>query len=265
MNRQELEQRILEARKDGYSKQEILKVLKQEGVQEQQIRQMFQEIERRRSREEAGTRQESKVKKSRGSAENTIPGIDLSSDSYKLKQKLLSLSNSYHVYDGEEMVLKAHQKLLKLKERIKFSTPDGEEVFRAQAQQITDAAGDYELIEPESEKPLLNLQKKFSLAVHQWKIRSVDGSERKLCEIKSENPMIAWLRVIGGIIPFFPNVLVIIPHSYTIEDPEGNRIGEIEGKLSIRDTYEIKVGSTGEVPRESVVAAAVAIDALEGN
>jgi uncharacterized protein YxjI len=60
-------------------------------------------------------------------------------------------------------------------------------------------------------------------------------------------------------------VLGLLPHSYSITGPESSRIGTIKEKFSLRDTFVVEVGETGEAPREAILAAAIAIDALEGN
>jgi hypothetical protein len=61
----------------------------------------------------------------------------------------------------------------------------------------------------------------------------------------------------------YVGVLGLLPHSYSISGPDGSRIGTIEEKLSVRDSFTIEVVDTGDVPREAILAAAIAIDALE--
>ena len=160
-------------------------------------------------------------------------------------------------------MLKARAKMFKLKEDIRFKTLGGEEVFEVKAEQITDIAGDYTLFE--DNEPFLTLEKNFSIATHHWKIKSVDGTERLLAKIESKNPAVAWLRVIGGYVPFFPNIFALIPHEYIIETGDEQKIGSIEGKFSIRDTYIIDIEESNSVPHDAIVASSIAIDMLEGN
>ncbi|MFO7793398.1 MAG: hypothetical protein R6V35_00280 [Candidatus Nanohaloarchaea archaeon] len=42
------------------------------------------------------------------------------------------------------------------------------------------------------------------------------------------------------------------------------QIGTIEGKIGIHNIYNIEINS-GEIPQETMIASAVAIDALENN
>jgi len=42
-------------------------------------------------------------------------------------------------------------------------------------------------------------------------------------------------------------------------------LARLEGKLSIRDIYELEVDQTQNIPKEALVISAIAIDALEAN
>ncbi|PSQ35467.1 hypothetical protein BRD05_04945, partial [Halobacteriales archaeon QS_9_70_65] len=57
----------------------------------------------------------------------------------------------------------------------------------------------------------------------------------------------------------------LIPHKYEITDADGGHVGRIEGQLSVRDRYEITIDDASSVPKEAVVAAAMVIDAIQGN
>jgi uncharacterized protein YxjI len=278
VNIQKLKQQVIQSRKDGFEDAEIRRAMQQDGVPDETIRRVFHDLNRRtqqqthQNNQQIQQPQQQNKRQLRGQINqrgqnfrNTVEGVDLTSDEYKVKQKLLSLGNTYHVYDGDELIMKAHQKLLKLKEHIKFTDGDGERIFDVKAEQIFDTAGDYTLIDSETEKPITVLEKKFSIATHKWKIRSADSSEQVLAHVHSESPVLAWLRVIGGYVPFFPNIFALIPHKYIIEAPDETPIGYLEGKFSFRDTYMLDIDQTGQAPKESLVASAIAIDALEGN
>jgi hypothetical protein len=77
-------------------------------------------------------------------------------------------------------------------------------------------------------------------------------------EIESRSALVEFLRGLVGL-------FALLPHKYTIETPDGGHIGSIEGKFSIRDRYDIKIDDPGDIPKEAIVAAAIAVDALEGN
>lgn len=183
-----------------------------------------------------------------------IPGVDLSGDDYVIKQKLFR--NKYRIYDGTgTLLLQTKQKLFKLKEEFPFLTADGDVAFTVKAKSMFDIAGDYALTDPDGEL-LAVLEKQFTFFKHVWRIRGPDGE--LYAKIESGSTFVEVLRNISGIFD-------LIPHSYTIEGPNGEPLGRLKGRLSLRDTYDLHLSEVGDAPKEALVAAAVAIDALEGN
>lgn len=186
---------------------------------------------------------------------DTIPGVDLTASHYTIKQSLIR--NRYEVRDPNgDVVLQAKQKLLKLKEEIPFRTPAGRTVFTVRAEQVLDVAGDYAVETPRGDTVAV-LEKKFILLKHRWRIRHPDTGE-VLALLESGNSAIELARNLHP-------VLSILPHRYTITSPDGEPLGTLQGKLSIRDTYLLKIMNTGRTTREVLVAASVAVDVLEGN
>jgi uncharacterized protein YxjI len=57
----------------------------------------------------------------------------------------------------------------------------------------------------------------------------------------------------------------IFPHEYEITDQTGDHVGDISGQLSLTDTYDISIDDASDVPKEAIVAAAMVIDAIQGN
>ncbi|MFB6309000.1 MAG: LURP-one-related/scramblase family protein [Haloarculaceae archaeon] len=188
---------------------------------------------------------------------DVIPGVDLTGDEYTVKQSLIR--NKYAVYEDGDLLLRAKQKLFKLKEQFPFTDPDGEEVFEITAGGILDVAGDYTITTADDEAVAV-LDKNWTLLTHKWKVRDPDD-ERLLARIESRGALFQLLRRV----PIVRIVTSFIPHKYTIEDTDGNQIGEIAGRFSIRDIYDITIEDSGDAPKEALVAAAIAIDALEGN
>lgn len=191
--------------------------------------------------------------------DDVIAGVDLTGDEYTVKQHLIR--NKYNVYDGDgDHILKAKQKLFKLKEQFPFTDPDGDAVFEINAKGVFDVAGDYVITEAEHDEPIAVLDKNWTLLTHKWKVRD-PNDERLLAKIESQGIGVQLLRSL----PIVRVVGSFIPHEYTIEDTDGNHLGDIDGRFSIRDIYDITIEDTGDVPKEALVAAAIAIDALEGN
>ena len=51
----------------------------------------------------------------------------------------------------------------------------------------------------------------------------------------------------------------------SVTDADGGHVGRIEGQFSFRGRYEVPVDDASSVPKEPVVAAAMVIDAIQGN
>lgn len=186
---------------------------------------------------------------------DVVPGVALDADRYTVKQSLIR--NKYAVYDPDgTLVLRAKQKMLKVKEEFPFVNAADEPVFRVKAQNVFDIAGDY-TITAEGGEPIAVLEKQFTFFKHVWRVRDPDD-ERLLATIESDSTLVEALRN-------FSTLFDLIPHSYTISGADGERLGSIEGRFSLRDVYDIEIGDTGGAPREALVAACIAVDALEGN
>lgn len=184
---------------------------------------------------------------------DVIGDLDLSADHYVIKQSLVR--NKYAVTDGDgNPVLKGKKKRFKIKEEFPFTNPAGDVVFRIKARSILDVAGNYELVDEQSGETFAVIEKKYTMFKHVYNIRSSDG--RLLARIESQSAVVMALKS-------FSEALSVLPHSYSITGPDGERIGSISERLSLRDIFDVHVGETGDAPREAIVAAAIAIDALE--
>jgi uncharacterized protein YxjI len=189
------------------------------------------------------------------STKGVIGGIDLTGDHYTIRQSLVR--NRYAVADDSgQVVLRGKQKLFKMKEDFPFQTPDGETLFRLKAKNLMDIAGDYALVDEATGDTVAVVEKKLTLFKHTYDVRSLDGEH--WARIESESAVVMALKS-------FIEGFGLLPHTYSITGPNGEAIGSIEERLSLRDVYDVTVGDTGDAPREAIVAAACAIDALEGN
>ncbi|WP_255151918.1 LURP-one-related/scramblase family protein [Halorarius halobius] len=185
-----------------------------------------------------------------------ISGIELTDDSYTVDQSLIR--NKYKATDSAgNVVLRGKQKMFKLKEEFPFTDGDDTDVFTVKAGGIIDVAGDYVLSDAQTGEELVILDNDYSLLQDTWTIRDADD-ERALAKIDSRGAMMTLAR---NLLPFG----YLIPHKYEITDTDGDHVGSIEGQFSLRDTYEITLDDTSDVPKEPVVAAAMVIDAIQGN
>jgi len=185
-----------------------------------------------------------------------IAGIELTDDTYTIVQSLVR--NKYRAEDSAgNVVLRGKQKMLKLKEQFPFVDADGTEVFSVKATGMLDVAGNYLLTDSQTGEDLVILDNDYSILQDTWTVRDAD-TEAALARIDSRGALTTIAR---NVLPFGH----WIPHRYEITDANGAHVGTIAGKFSLADTYEIIVDDAGGVPKEAVVAAAMVIDAIQGN
>ena len=186
-----------------------------------------------------------------------IKGIELTDDQYTVEQGLIR-SSKYKAMDRNgNVILRAKKKRFKLKEEFPFVDADGNDVFQIKAGGIMDVAGDYTLTDAQTGEDIVILDNDYSLLQDTWKIRDA-RTEAKIAEINSQGAAVTIAR---NIVPFGG----FIPHKYEITDVDGNHVGSIDGQLSLKDRYDITIDDASTVPKEAVVAAAMVIDAIQGN
>ena len=185
-----------------------------------------------------------------------IRGVDLTDDSYTVEQSLIR--NKYAASDASgNTVLRGKQKMFKMKEEFPFTDGDGNDVFTVKAGGIIDVAGNYVLSDAQTGEDLVVLDNDFSIFQDTWTIRDAD-TESKIAQIDSRGALVTLAR-------HYVPLGTLIPHKYEITDADGDHVGNVNGQLSIKDRYEISIDDASEVPKEAVVAAAMVIDAIQGN
>lgn len=185
-----------------------------------------------------------------------IAGLDFTDTEYTVEQSFVR--NKYKALDSSgEPVLKGKQELFKSREEFPFVDADENEVFTVKASGIIDIAGDYSLIDSETGDEVVILDNDFSIFQDTWRIRDPDDRS-EIAQINSRGALFTLARYklpFGG----------WIPHKYEITDANENHVGSIEGQFSARDRYEILIDDASGVPKETVLAAAMVIDAIQGN
>jgi uncharacterized protein YxjI len=183
-----------------------------------------------------------------------ITAVDLPAGEYEIRQSLVR--NKYAVYgpDGD-LVLRGSQKRFRMKEEFPFEDADGNPVFRVKAASILDVAGDYAIEDGETGREVATLSKNFTFLTHSWTVKSPDGEV--WAEVRSASRLLMVLRNVSGLAS-------LLPHRYVVSDADGAEIGRIEGQFSVRDRYALRIQES-DAPTEALVAACIAIDALEGN
>ncbi|SNZ17486.1 hypothetical protein SAMN06269185_3039 [Natronoarchaeum philippinense] len=188
--------------------------------------------------------------------DGSIAGIDLTDSEYQVVQSLIR--NKYKATDAAgNVVLRGKQKMFKMKEEFPFTDGEGNDVFTVKAGGIIDVAGNYVLTDAQTGEDVAILDNDYSIFQDTWKIRDAE-TEAKIAEINSRGAMITAAR---NLVPFGE----WIPHKYEITDQSGDHVGNISGQMSLKDTYDITIDDASDVPKETVVAAAMVIDAIQGN
>ncbi|QSW99041.1 LURP-one-related/scramblase family protein [Haloterrigena alkaliphila] len=189
-----------------------------------------------------------------GSDAYDISTVDLDDDRYEVKQS--AIRNKYVVRDSAaDVVLRGKQKLFKLKEEFPFVTGDGEDAFTVKAGGIMDVAGNYTITDAGTDEEVVVLDEDYSLFAENWTIRDPD-TEESLATIRSKSKLLSALR-------HLVSVANLVPNKYEIFDADGDHVGDIEGKFSLRDAYTVSIDDASDVPKEAVIASACILDALE--
>jgi uncharacterized protein YxjI len=191
------------------------------------------------------------------SQSGAITGIDLTDDSYTVEQGLVR--SKYKAMDADgNVVLRAKKKLVSVGDTFPFQDDDGNDVFEVSSEFGLNTKRDYILRDAQTEDEVVLLDDKLSLFSQKWQLRDPD-SEDVIATIETKNKLVAFLR------PRLSLAGKLLPREFEIESADGQHIGTIEGQLSLNDTYEINIDDTHGAPREAIVAAAMVIDAIEGN
>ncbi len=183
-----------------------------------------------------------------------ISTVDLDDDHYEVKQP--AIRNKYAVHDSAgDVVLRAKQKLFKMKEEFPFVTGDDEDAFTVKAGSILDVAGNYTITDAGTGEDVVVLDEDLSLFVENWTVRDPDTGAA-LATIRSKGKFLSALR-------HLVSVANLVPNKYEIVDADGNHVGSIDGQFSLRDTYTVSIDDASNVPKEAVIAVACVLDALE--
>ena len=186
-----------------------------------------------------------------------ISTIDLTDNEYTVEQSLIR--NKYKAMDRTgQTVIRGKQKMLKMKEEFPVVDAQGRDVFTVKAAGVLDIAGNYAIIDSATDEEVAILDNDYSILQDTWKVRDAQ-TEAPVAKIESRGAAVTIAR---NMIPFFGP---LIPHKYEITDANGNHVGSIDGQFSFRDRYEISIDDASSVPKETVIAAAMVIDALQGN
>jgi hypothetical protein len=186
----------------------------------------------------------------------SIENVDLTDGYYEIEQSLIR--NKYTLTDERgNVVLRGNQEMFNLKEEFPFVNGSGEEAFTVKTDSVLDVAGSYTLLDSVVDEEVVVLDEDLSFLVETWTIRDPETGDA-IATVQSKSKLVSALRHVS-------DIANIVPNTYEIFNPSDEKIGEIAGQLSLKDTYEVTIDESSTVPKEAVMASACVLDALENN
>lgn len=184
-------------------------------------------------------------------ADDSIANVDLTGSDYVIERNLLR--TECRVYDDSgALLLQTKRRPFETRKAFTFLDAHGRPVYAVDA--ASDGDGDYTLTEAGTDDDIAVLEAAFTAFEHVWRVRSPDGD--RWAVIESQRPLSEIARNVTAVIGW-------PPHEYTITGPGGEAFGRLEGRFSLRDADDLHVGESGDAPKESLVAAAIAVAVLE--
>lgn len=173
------------------------------------------------------------------SSDYDITNVELNDNRYTIKQSLIR--NKYKLLDSDdEVVLRGKQEMFNLAEEFPFVNGQDEEAFTVKAEGIMDVAGSYTLIDSATDEAVVVLDEEISMFVENWTVRDPETGS-PLATVESKNKILSALRHVS-------DLANIAPNKYEIFNTNGEKIGEIAGQLALKDTYEVTMDESSEVP-----------------
>ncbi|QIB75944.1 hypothetical protein GL213_02330 [Halogeometricum borinquense] len=172
---------------------------------------------------------------------------------YEVRQKI-RVGNAYRIYENDTAILESKQKKFRLKEDFSFTDPDtGAERFRVKADSVLDISAAYDIVDSQTGERVGSVKRSaMSFFKHEYKLLGPDG--QTVATVVEDNvPMALARRLITTLVPF----------SYDILSPSGEKLGSASESFSFRDTYSIDI--RGNIDPRLAVVGMVVIDAIEEN
>ena len=101
------------------------------------------------------------------------------------------------------------------------------------------------------------LDEDLSFLVETWTLRDPETGDA-IATVQSKSKLVFALRHVS-------DIANMVYNKHEIFNPSDEKIGEIAGQLSLKDTYEVTIDESSAVPKEAVMASACVLDALESN
>jgi uncharacterized protein YxjI len=172
---------------------------------------------------------------------------------FEVRQKF-GIGTKYRIYEEGDPILESKKKKPRLKEDFRFDDADtGEERFRVRADSVLDVAAAYDIVDSETGDRIGSVKRDVaSFFKHEYALLGPDGDE--IGRVREDSVPVAVARRF---------LTTLVPFSYDIVSPAGERLGEATEAFALHDAYRIDV--TGGVDPRLAVVGIVVIDAIEEN
>lgn len=232
MEESELMDYAEESLKEGYTKEELLDVLVDEGFDRSQAEGLLTQIDDDKFAEEI---------------QEDIKRIDLEASDYKVHGDFLG--GGLEIRDSEDKEI-IESDDVSSDEAFSFRKPDGEEILRVEPLD-EDEEEDYQVVDAESGEPFLVLETDLEPMKRSWLIRKPD--QGLIARLKGQRALSSLRKM------FEPSS--VIPIRYRLENENREEIGELKGSKGRKDSYSIDLNAEENV--EVLKAALIVINSLE--
>ena len=192
------------------------------------------------------------------SHQHELSAIDLSGSQYTVEQTGRD-KNFRPEYEARNVtgdtIFRTTYQMYEEKDEFPIVDADGTEICHVKAIGTWDIAGNYLLMDSQTDEELVILDNDLSLLEDTWRLRDADD-QSLLGEISSRGALFTLAR---KLLPAGQG----ISHQYEITDAEGDAVGSIESEFAIFDEYDITISDSSSVPVDPIVVGTVVIDAIQ--
>ncbi|MFB6180410.1 MAG: hypothetical protein ABEJ93_00895 [Candidatus Nanohalobium sp.] len=172
------------------------------------------------------------------------------SDKYTIKEKSFSKGDQFKVFENGELVMFSKVDDSSVRDDMIFVDVNEDERLKVTSNPLLDIPVSYSIVDQQTGEVVGGLKREWGFLQHKWKV--VDADNRIVGEIKEDNLALSLTRRF---------LTTLLPFKYDFVSGDGEKIADIDGKLTVRDIYTINI--KGDVDPRLVVPAALIMDFIE--
>lgn len=184
----------------------------------------------------------------------------LGDDRYTVERSMVY--NRYKAMNTDgTVVLKCKQKNRRRKHEFLLTDDDGRAVGEIKEDSVFNIIKEYTITDTNTGKDVAILGQEPALFSNKWWIKNADTNDI-FAKIRTRNKLSTVLQSQNKLSTIF-RLAETFPQDYEITTDNGQHIGSINGKLSMKTRYEIFIENLQSVPKDIVVASIMVVDAIE--